>query len=191
MLSHILKSAKYKTYCQGHQLSLIPCISCKIIRRTLLSRASLLPKGVSLVPKRLFNEPFKQSHVTEVIRIKQKSGAVKDLAVDDIGKHPHTVENICESKECAARKCSTLCEPLKETKTTGFFTHSPVAGKFSCFVADVDANGKPESQYHTKNHDKSKKIDSQKAKHYETSKQFKHDTKATAYLRNYEDKFDN
>jgi hypothetical protein len=173
------------------QVSLSYCKSYTIAKRFLLSRASLMPKGVSLVPKRLFQDPLTKSRVTEVIRIKQKSGAAKDLAIDETGKHPHTVEKICESKECEVKKCSILCESLKETKATGFLTHGPVAGKFSCFVADIDANGKPGCQYHTKNHDKSKKIDAQKTQQYENSKEIKHDTKVTAYLKKYENKFDN
>ena len=69
------------------QLSLVSLKNHRLIKRTLLSRASLMPKGVLVAPKRLFNEPLTKSRVTEVTRIKPKSGAVQQLAAGDQAQH--------------------------------------------------------------------------------------------------------
>ena len=157
-----------------------------ISTRSLLSIAHIISKRVPLVPKRVFNEPLTKHRVTEAVRFKQNSGVVQKLAADDTGKHPHIVEKLCENNECETKKCPVLCDPLKETKTRGFLTHGPVTGKFSRFLADNDANGKPGNQYFTENHDKSKKANAQETQSYEKSKELKHDSKVTAYFKNYE-----
>lgn len=100
-----------------------------------------------------------RSHTTTVAKFKSKSTAAQTLASDDTGKHPHILDKFCIDVECFKKQCSELCNNFYNMKTRGFFTHSPIVGKYCRYVHEYDANYKKETQYYVKNTDPDKQAD--------------------------------
>lgn len=121
-------------------------------------------------------------YATKVIRFAKKSTAIKELATDNKGNHPHKITEICIKNDCEKIKCTGLCDTLQKIKTDGYFTHKPIPGKYTRYVSDKDADNKEDTQYYCKNNDKSKEIDAQKAVNYIKNNEIKPDTKMTPYI---------
>lgn len=113
------------------------------------------------------------------------------MSADDNTKHCHKFTQTCDQHNCFEKKCDNLCDNLKTVYSDGFFTHGPVAGKFSKFVSPTDTHGKENSQYFTSNNDKTKQIDGNTFINFVKNKEIKSVPKFDAYSKQSEisDKF--
>ena len=91
-----------------------------------------------------------QKNMATLVAYKFKGNAAKDFANDGSGKHAHICKETCVQQDCAKKKCTYLCDTLVDRNTLGHNTHKPIAGRFSKFISDIDANGNPDPQYFTK-----------------------------------------
>lgn len=133
--------------------------------------------------KSTINKSINYSHIPLSLKVRpHTTTVVENLATDDSGKHSHALGQVCIKSDCETKKCPLLCDTVQRVYTKGFFTHKPIAGKFTRFVNDIDADQKQDIQYYVKNSDKTKTITGHQAISYYYNNEIKPDTKMNNYI---------
>lgn len=78
------------------------------------------------------------------------------------------------------KKCTSLCDVLKDVTPLGHNTHKPPIGRFARYVSGTDASGNQNSQYFTKSTTQ-KTINAATVNQYNPN-EMKVDTKQTAFV---------
>lgn len=120
---------------------------------------------------RLLPYPNNSMSYMRAIRIKGK--AVKALANDNTGNHPHVVTEVCDT--------------LKYVTVNGHNTHKPMIGRFTRFISSIDSNNKENAQYFVKTNDEKKATNQEINNH---GKDIKNDSKSTSFVNNNRDKYE-